>query len=440
MKACPSPVRRAAGCNLLVLPLTTRPKTQRNERALICGTHRSSREREAAAVSLDEMRQLAESAGAEILDVFSQERKRPDSATFFGSGKVEELKAIVEEKGVTVLMVDAELSPVQVRNLEAALGLKVLDRTELILDIFAQRARSREGRLQVELAQLQYLMPRLTGKGVALSRLGGGIGTRGPGETKLETDRRRIRVRVAVLKEGIEHVRRERGTRREGRRRRAEPVVSLVGYTNAGKSSLFRALTGEAKVEVSDRLFMTLDPLMRGVRLGDHANIVLVDTVGFIRSLPHSLVAAFRATLEEVVEADLVLHVVDGHDPEMAKKEKAVREVLEEIGADEAPNRLVVINKIDGADEAARMSLRADRPEAVQVSALTGEGLEALKRRIAEMLDLIAKPVTLRIDASDEQRIANVYRHAKVLSQTSDDTGHVVLEAEASPRALLALA
>lgn len=420
--------------------MTTRPKTQRNERALICGTHRSSREREAAAVSLEEMRQLAESAGAEILDVFSQERKRPDSATFFGSGKVEELKAIVEEKGVTVLMVDAELSPVQVRNLEAALGLKVLDRTELILDIFAQRARSREGRLQVELAQLQYLMPRLTGKGVALSRLGGGIGTRGPGETKLETDRRRIRVRVAVLKEGIEHVRRERGTRREGRRRRAEPVVSLVGYTNAGKSSLFRALTGEEKVEVSDRLFMTLDPLMRGVRLGDHANIVLVDTVGFIRSLPHSLVAAFRATLEEVVEADLVLHVVDGNDPEMAKKEKAVREVLEEIGADEAPNRLVVINKIDGADEAARMSLRADRPEAVQVSALTGEGLDALKRRIAEMLDLVAKPVTLRIDASDEQRIANVYRHAKVLSQTSDDAGHVLLEAEASPRALLALA
>lgn len=386
------------------------------------------------------MKLLAESAGATVLDVVAQERKRPDSATFFGSGKVVDLKQIVDEKGATVVMIDAELSPVQARNLENALEVKVLDRTELILDIFAQRARSREGRLQVELAQLQYLMPRLTGKGVALSRLGGGIGTRGPGETKLETDRRRIRTRVSVLKQSIEHVRRERGTRRAGRKRRAEPVVSLVGYTNAGKSSLFRALTGDAAVEVSARLFMTLDPLMRGVRIGDHENIVLVDTVGFIRSLPHGLVAAFRATLEEVVEADLVLHVVDGTDPEMAAKEKAVREVLEEIGAEEAPSRLVVINKIDGAEDAARLSLRADRPDAVQVSALTGEGLEDLKRVIAERLDLLPRAVTFTVDPLDERRIASVYRHAKVLSQTHDDAGQVVLRAEASTRALLAIA
>lgn len=383
---------------------------------------------------------LAKSAGAQIVDVLSQERKRPDSATYFGAGKVDELRELVTAREITIVMVDAELSPVQARNLEAKLEVKVLDRTELILDIFAQRARSREGRLQVELAQLQYLMPRLTGKGVSLSRLGGGIGTRGPGETKLETDRRRIRTRVSVLKESIEHVRRERGTRRAGRRRRAEPVVSLVGYTNAGKSSLFRALTGEEKVEISDRLFMTLDPLMRGVRIGERENIVLVDTVGFIRHLPHGLVAAFRATLEEVVEADLVLHVVDGTDPEMKDKEKAVREVLEEIGADEAPNRLVVINKIDGADDAARLALRSERPEAVQVSARTGEGLDALKRRIAEMLDLLPRPVTLRIDPGDERRIANVYRHARVLSQTRDEFGQLVLEAEASPRALLAIA
>ncbi len=383
---------------------------------------------------------LAKSAGALIVDVLSQERKRPDSATYFGAGKVDELRELVTAKEITIVMVDAELSPVQARNLEAKLEVKVLDRTELILDIFAQRARSREGRLQVELAQLQYLMPRLTGKGVSLSRLGGGIGTRGPGETKLETDRRRIRTRVSVLKESIEHVRRERGTRRAGRRRRAEPVVSLVGYTNAGKSSLFRALTGEEKVEISDRLFMTLDPLMRGVRIGERENIVLVDTVGFIRHLPHGLVAAFRATLEEVVEADLVLHVVDGTDPEMKDKEKAVREVLEEIGAEEAPNRLVVINKIDGADDAARLALRSERPEAVQVSARTGEGLESLKRRIAEMLDLLPRPVTLRIDPGDERRIANVYRHARVLSQTRDEFGQLVLEAEASPRALLAIA
>ena len=420
--------------------MSTKTRTKRHERALICGTYRTSREREAAAVSLEEMTLLAKSARAEIVEVISQERKRPDSATYFGSGKVDELKELVAAKEITIVMVDAELSPVQARNLEAKLEVKVLDRTELILDIFAQRARSREGRLQVELAQLQYLMPRLTGKGVSLSRLGGGIGTRGPGETKLETDRRRIRTRVSVLKESIEHVRRERGTRREGRRRRAEPVVSLVGYTNAGKSSLFKALTGEEKVEISDRLFMTLDPLMRGVRIGERENIVLVDTVGFIRNLPHGLVAAFRATLEEVIEADLVLHVVDGTDAEIGKKEKAVREVLEEIGADESPNRLIVINKIDGADEAARLSLRSERPEAVPVSALTGEGLDALKRRIAEMLDMLPRPVTLRIDPKDERRIASVYRHAKVLSQTRDEFGQVILEAEASSRALLAIA
>ncbi len=407
---------------------------------MICGTYRTSRDREAAAVSLEEMTLLARSARAEIVEVISQERKRPDSATYFGSGKVEELKELITEKAITIVMVDAELSPVQARNLEAKLEVKVLDRTELILDIFAQRARSREGRLQVELAQLQYLMPRLTGKGVSLSRLGGGIGTRGPGETKLETDRRRIRTRVSVLKESIEHVRRERGTRREGRRRRDEPVVSLVGYTNAGKSSLFKALTGETKVEISDRLFMTLDPLMRGVRIGERENIVLVDTVGFIRNLPHGLVAAFRATLEEVIEADLVLHVVDGADPELLEKEKAVREVLEEIGAEESPNRLIVINKIDEADDAARMALRSERPDAVQVSALTGEGLDSLKRRIAETLDMLPRPVTLRIDPKDERRIANVYRHAKVLSQTRDEFGQVVLEAEASTRALLAIA
>ena len=245
---------------------------------------------------------------------------------------------------------------------------------------------------------------------------------------------------MSVLKESIEHVRRERGTRREGRRRRAEPIVSLVGYTNAGKSSLFSTLTGEEKVEISDRLFMTLDPLMRGVRIGERENFVLVDTVGFIRSLPHGLVAAFRATLEEVVEADLVLHVVDGTDPEMGQKEKAVREVLEEIGAEESPNRLTVINKVDGADEAARLALRSERPDAVQVSALTGEGLDALKRRIAETLDMLPRPVTLRIDPKDERRIANVYRVAKVLSQTRDEFGQVILEAEASSRALLAIA
>jgi GTP-binding protein HflX len=420
--------------------LNTKTRTEAHERALICGTYRSSRERAAAASSLDEMSLLAKSAGALIVDVISQERKRPDSATYFGEGKVAELRDLVSLREVTIVMVDAELSPVQARNLEARLEVKVLDRTELILDIFAQRARSREGRLQVELAQLQYLMPRLTGKGVSLSRLGGGIGTRGPGETKLETDRRRIRTRVSVLKESIEHVRRERGTRREGRRRRAEPVVSLVGYTNAGKSSLFRALTGEAKVEISDRLFMTLDPLMRGVRIGERENIILVDTVGFIRHLPHGLVAAFRATLEEVVEADLVLHVVDATDPELPEKEKAVREVLEEIGAEEAPNRLVVVNKIDGADEAARLALRSERPDAVQVSALEGHGLTDLKQRIAEMLDLLPRPVTLTIDPLDERRIAKVYRHAKVLSQTRDEFGQVVLEAEASSRALRAIA
>ncbi|MEE8217614.1 MAG: GTPase HflX, partial [Vicinamibacteria bacterium] len=290
--------------------------------------------------SLEELGLLSLSAGASVVGTMVQERARRDPATLIGRGKVEEVAKLADDADASVIVFDEELSPAQQRNVEEIVQVKTLDRTQLILDIFARRARTREGRLQVELAQLDYFLPRLVGKGVALSRLGGGIGTRGPGETKLETDRRRIRQRMQVLRRDIERVRRERLTRREARRRHEVPVVALVGYTNAGKSTLFNALSRGGAV-VSDQLFMTLDPLVRRVPLGGGRQIMIVDTVGFIQKLPHVLVTAFRATLEEVVEADLLLHVVDASAHDLEERERAVGAVLDEIGAGERPQLLV---------------------------------------------------------------------------------------------------
>jgi GTPase len=335
------------------------------------------------------------------------------------------VKARCAEEKVELVLFDEELSPAQQRNLEKEIERKTLDRTQLILDIFARRARTREGRLQVELAQLDYLLPRLTGRGVLLSRLGGGIGTRGPGETKLETDRRRIRQRIQSVRREIEHVRRERLTRREARARREAPVVALVGYTNAGKSTLFNALT-RGGAAVSDQLFMTLDPLVRKVRLGPGRELMLVDTVGFVRKLPHSLVAAFRATLEEVVEADLLLHVVE--------REAAVAGVLEEIGAGERPS-LLVLNKADRADPDRLRALVAGRAGSVPISAVTGEGLDDLLERVSSRLELAPRRVTLRFAAADRQGIARVYSAGRVLSHEVED-GQVTLEAELPERAL----
>ncbi|HWW92084.1 MAG TPA: GTPase HflX, partial [Vicinamibacteria bacterium] len=272
------------------------------ERALLVGISAGGGTRVRTESSVEELGLLARSAGARVVGSLIQERKRHDPATLIGRGKVQDVVRLSEERDANLLLFNDELTPAQQRNLEQAVGRKTLDRTQLILDIFARRARTREGRLQVELAQLDYLLPRLTGRGVLLSRLGGGIGTRGPGETKLETDRRRIRQRIQAVRREIEKVGRERHTRREARQRGAVPVVALVGYTNAGKSTLFNALT-RARAAVSDQLFLTLDPLVRRVRLGGGRGVLLVDTVGFIQKLPHSLVPAFRATLEEVVAA-----------------------------------------------------------------------------------------------------------------------------------------
>src|SRR5205823_2418730 len=306
------------------------------ERAALVGLINDSQRPFDPEHSLDELAGLAAAAGADVVLRVLQERAKPDPATFLGSGKVLSLAQSCDATRADAVIFDNELSPAQLRNLEAALDRKIIDRTQLILDIFAARARTREGKLQVELAQLKYMMPRLVGAGAALSRLGGGIGTRGPGETKLETDRRRIRSRIHAVSEDIEQVRRRRAQLRERRRKGSVPTVALVGYTNAGKTTLFNALTGAA-AEASDALFVTLDPLLRQVRLPDNRELLMSDTVGFIDRLPHALVAAFRGTLEEVAEADLILHVVDAAATDRERRVDAVTKVLREVGADDVP-------------------------------------------------------------------------------------------------------
>ncbi len=340
------------------------------ENAILVGTH-----------SLDELRELATSAGARIIDEVIQKRDRPDAATFIGKGKVDELREQVIVEGVDVVIFDDELSPSQAKNLEEALDIKVVDRTGLILDLFARRARTKEGKLQVEFAQLEYRLTRLAGYREYLSRLGGGIGTRGPGETKLEMDRRQIRQRISTLKREIEQIRKHRQLHRARRRREQLPLVSLVGYTNAGKSTLFRALSKEETL-VSRRLFSTLDTLIRRIQLGQNLPILISDTVGFIRKLPHQLVSAFRATLEEVVEADLILHVIDASDPDCDGKREVVLNVLEEIGAGNHP-MLTVFNKVDLISSPnGRGQGDSNGYLTIYVSAVTGEGLNDLVAEI----------------------------------------------------------
>ncbi len=338
--------------------------------------------------SLAELGELAESAGAVVVERAFQLREAAEAATLIGSGKVRELATMAGATHADMVLFDHELSPTQQRNLEDQIGVKVLDRTQLILDIFARRARTREGRLQVELAQLSYMLPRLTGHGAAMSRLGGGIGTRGPGETKLESDRRRIAKRIKSIERELEGVRGTRGVHR--RQRGAVPLatLALVGYTNAGKSTLFNRLTN-AGVVADARMFATLDPTVRGATLPSHRRVLLSDTVGFIRRLPTTLVKAFRATLEEVTDATMILHVVDASAPQAAEHAEHVLQVLREIGGGQIP-QLLVLNKIDrvsreelhaGRDVAAR----ADAPT-VAVSALTGEGIDRLLEKVDEIL------------------------------------------------------
>ena len=331
--------------------------------------------------SLDELRELATSAGARVVEEVVQHRHRPDPATYIGKGKVQELKDQILVEGADVVIVDDELSPSQQKNLTEELDIKVIDRTGIILDIFGKRARTREGKLQVELAQLNYRLTRLTGFRDYLSRLGGGIGTRGPGETKLEMDRRQIRHRIATLRREIEQVRKHRQLHRDRRRRDQLPLVSLVGYTNAGKSTLFRALSKEDTL-VSSRLFSTLDPLIRRIQLSGNHPVLISDTVGFIRKLPHLLVSAFRATLEEVVEADLILHVIDASDPDHEDKRTVVIDVLREIGAANHAC-LTVYNKADLLDENAISGLPSN---VLLVSAVGGQGLDTLVHEIMEQV------------------------------------------------------
>jgi GTP-binding protein HflX len=382
---------------------------------------------------VQELERLVESAGADVVGTVIQERRRADPATLIGRGKVQEVAALSERSDAHLLVFDEELSPAQQRNIESGVGRKTVDRTQLILDIFARRARTREGRLQVELAQLDYLLPRLAGKGVLLSRLGGGIGTRGPGETKLETDRRRIRQRIQAVRREIDRVRRSRRTRREARERSASPVAALVGYTNAGKSTLFNALTAGGAA-AADTLFYTLDPLVRRTVLGPGRDALLVDTVGFIQKLPHSLVAAFRATLEELLEADLLVHVMDASDDDLEEREAAVGKVLGEIGAAERPV-VEVLNKVDRVGAARRVALSAGRPSAVLVSAATGEGIEALRRVLEERLRLTPRRVRLRFRAAESKAISAVYAAGRVMGHDTAD-GDVILEAEIPERLL----
>src|SRR5262245_21220418 len=384
--------------------------------------------------SLDELAGLADAAGARVVLRMLQERPKPDPATFIGAGKVSSLAAACDEADVNVVVFDNELSPAQLRQLEERLERKVIDRTQLILDIFARRARTREGKWQVELAQLKYLLPRLAGAGTALSRLGGGIGTRGPGETKLDSDRRRIRVRIQAIQREIEQVRQRRSQLRERRHKQSVPTVALVGYTNAGKTTLFNRLTDETAV-ASDALFVTLDPLVRRVRLPDNRELLVSDTVGFIDRLPHALVAAFGATLEEVAEADLVLHVIDASSEERERQIAAVRRVLEDVGAHEVP-RLDVYNKIDAGDADARQRLRDANPGAALISARDGEGVDELLQIVAARLALDTRRLTITFDNDNEfdrQQIARMYRVARIVSHVAHN-GRVVIEADVPRR------
>jgi GTP-binding protein HflX len=363
---------------------------------------------------------LARTAGAEVVGAEWQQRRHPDPDTYIGAGKAQELLAAKVETGFTVLIADDELSPTQQRGLEEVLGVKVIDRSRLILDIFALHARTREGRLQVELAQLEYQLPRLTKLWTHLSRTGGGIGTRGPGESQLETDRRLIRDRISVMKARVDQVRRSRETGAKSRTTRGEPTVAIVGYTNAGKSTLLNSLVGSSVVLAEDRLFATLDPTSRRVRLPGGLHAIVTDTVGFIHKLPHQLVDAFRATLEEVSRADLLLEVVDASDHHALEHRATVQAVLDELGAAEKP-RIIAANKID----AAQMHPREIDASALGVSAATGLGLGPLRSALEEALQRQGTPVDLRLPYTAVGEVEAIRARGGIQVAYDEDALHV---------------
>jgi GTP-binding protein HflX len=370
---------------------------------------------------LRELERLADTAGAEVVGEVTQQLDRPHPGTYLGKGKLEELKELVHERHATLIIFDDELSPSQGNNVEQMLGTRVVDRAELILDIFATRARSSEAKMQVELAQLEYTLPRLTRMWTHLEKFRGGIGVRGPGETQLETDRRLINHRIKLLKERLVHVQQNRAVQRQSRSESFK--ASLVGYTNAGKSSILRGMTGSADVFVEDRLFATLDPLTREVDLGENAHVLLTDTVGFIRKLPHHLVASFRATLEETRDADLLLHVVDASHPLWEEQRLVVDQVLLDLGLHEQPI-LLVFNKTDLLDEAALLHLQervlALVPNAIFINTTSDEALDPLRRALRHAVRVRRPVAEVRMSTADGRMLAEIHAQGEVLDQRTE--------------------
>jgi GTPase len=403
------------------------------ERALLGGLRLPRQRRYEVEESLDELGRLAESAGAEVVGRVTQDRPAPTPGLYFGRGKVEEIKEWSSRRQADLMIADDPLSPIQERNLGTSTGLRVIDRTALILDIFAQRARTMEGKLQVELAQLSYLLPRLIGQWKHLERLGGGIGTRGPGESQLESDRRLIRHRIQKIRQDLHRVRVHRRLLRERRRASGHPVIALVGYTNAGKTTLFNRLTGTDR-PAADQLFVTLDPAARLVSGSDHPPFVVTDTVGFIRKLPHQLVAAFKATLEELADADILVHVVDASHPGLDEQMTAVESLLAELELHDRPT-IVAFNKIDRIEGDAALYALVERFDGVAISARTGEGLDELRERISRVLRPRMVQVSLRIPYRDGRALALCYERGRVRSRSDEENG-IRLDVELPARLL----
>ncbi len=397
---------------------------QERERAILAGVHTGAGDplKDTTEESIEELARLAETAGADTVGTLVQNRPNPENATYLGEGKLEELRIACQSLEATLVIFDSELSPIQIKNLEKELSLRVIDRSMLILDIFARHALSREGKIQVELAQLKYMLPRLTGIGTQLSRLGAGIGTRGPGETRLETDRRHIRRRIHHLQEELAEVKKHRDLLRTGRKKEQAVTVAIAGYTNAGKSTLLNILTG-ADVLSEDKLFATLDPTVRGLTLQDGRKLLLIDTVGFIRKLPHHLVEAFKSTLEEISLADVILHVADGSNPECSSQIDDVNGILSELGAASKPV-VLALNKSDAYPLGADVTFPASSAEkTVCISAKTGAGLDELLAAIADVAPGKKQPVCLKIPYSAGNILSALHEKHPILSEEYEADG-----------------